>query len=199
MSKHQKFSYRFGWLGFSSDKPNRFNLISNHSMKVSFTKGQFIKMLNSQRKDTYIKAYHIICFIDGIVGDYKKKNRNRNSSLSYCLRSPSRAECDITPSEHYAYFSKRENYRRTDKENSELFDSLSTFTDELQNLKITNIPRDFYEANLEYSTYLHKRFRNRDAEKRIFSALIGSREFSSHKIHWLIDHISKYGVLESWY
>ena len=202
MNKHKKFTIEYGWLGFSSDKPSRFCMVPGKSSKKSFTKSQFTKMLNSNNIDTYTKAYHIICFVNMCVDSYSytHKNRNYNSSLSYSLRSPKGVEHDIKASNHSCY-SKRDYYRRADKVDIKSMESVDTFHEELKKLKVSDIPRDFYDARIQYKQYMFDRFKNTNLGKNGYKKIydfFSVKGFNAREIDYIFRHYNlRRGILSN--
>lgn len=200
MNKHKKFTIEYGWLGFTSDKPYRFRMVPERSSKKSFTKSQFIKMLNSNDIETYTKAYHIICFVNMCVDSYARhKNRNYNPSLSFVLRSPKRVEHDIKVPNHSCY-SKRDYYRRTNKVNTKLIESIDTFHEELKKLKVRDIPRDLYDAQTQYKQYMFARFKNTNLGKNGYKKMydvFSAKGFNAREIDYIFRHYNLRRILSN--
>ena len=67
LNKHKKFELGCSWPGFDSHKPAHF--IVENRYRAKFTKGQFIKMLESQTVPVYTKAGYVLNFIYNITSD----------------------------------------------------------------------------------------------------------------------------------
>lgn len=162
LNKYKKFELDYKWPGFSSNKPEHFVNVPRYGKILKFTKGQFIKMLNSKAVPVDKKACLILC----LVYDLASEGRNKNFMLKSCISSNSLSNKIV---EYYQQLNGKRYYKQylLDKENKLLTESRINFEEELRELNL-NIdfrkcsPRDVISTNkLELSSKYKSKVRKK--------------------------------------